>query len=83
MNLSRKLVQNEGFRGGAGESIRTQQTSNSLFPGGIQLSNRSLTNPERPNSPNALTMSNAMWCVGFFGSVNFGVSQGNRGEQWD
>ena len=40
-------------------------------------------NPERPNSANALPMSNVMWCVGFFGSVNFGVSQGNRGEQWD
>ena len=40
-------------------------------------------NPARPNSPNALPFSNVMWCVEFFGSLNFGASQATRGEQWD
>ena len=35
-------------------------------------------NPKSPNSPNALPMSNMMWYVGFFGSLNFGIS----GESW-
>ena len=40
-------------------------------------------NPERPNSPNVLPMSQYYWGVGFFGSVNLSVSLGNPGEQWD
>ena len=40
-------------------------------------------NPERPNSPNVLPMSQWCWGVGFFVSMNLSVSQGNLGEQWD
>ena len=31
-------------------------------------------NPKSLNPPTALPMSNVMWCVGFFGSLNFGIS---------
>ena len=34
-------------------------------------------NPERPNSPKVLPMSQCWWCVGFFVSVNLSVSRGN------
>ena len=40
-------------------------------------------NPERPNSPNVLPMSQCCWDVGFFDSVNLSVSQGNWREQWE
>ena len=40
-------------------------------------------NTEIPNSPNVLPMSQYCWGVGFFGSVNLSVFQGNSGEQWD
>ena len=37
-------------------------------------------NPERPNSPNVLPMSQWCWGVGFFGSVILGVFKGNWRE---
>ena len=35
-------------------------------------------NPERPNSPNVLPMSQCCWSVGFFDSVNLSVFGGIR-----
>ena len=40
-------------------------------------------NPERPNFPKVLPMSQYCWDVGFFVSVNFSVFLENWGEQWD
>jgi hypothetical protein len=40
-------------------------------------------NPERPNSPNVLPMSQCYWGVRFSVSVILSVSHGNWGEQWD
>jgi hypothetical protein len=37
-------------------------------------------NPERPNSPNILPMSQSCWCVGFFVSVNLSVFREKLGE---
>ena len=49
-----------------------------LFKGNTAITLITQKNPERPNSPNVLPMSQCCWSVGFFDSVNLSVFGGIR-----